>query len=176
MRELALPVMRELHGSTSETVNLSVRRDDEIVYVERTSSGRSAMRVVHVVGARAPLHLTAAGKLFLLEDGFPKLRDYAKRTGLHGRTRNSIISAAGLQRELERIQLQGYATDNEEAEVGVRCIAAAIRDDNGRLIATLSLSTPVDRMNLKWAALVKDSADRISLSIGYRPVPKIGAT
>ena len=71
VRELALPIMRELHAQTGETVNLSVRQDDEIVYVERTSSGRSAMRVVHVIGARAPLHVTAAGKLFLLEDGFP---------------------------------------------------------------------------------------------------------
>ena len=63
VRELALPVMRELHAHTGETVNLSVRHDDEIVYVERTSSGRSAMRVVHVIGARAALHVTAAGKL-----------------------------------------------------------------------------------------------------------------
>ena len=63
VRELALPMMRELHSQTGETANLSVRHDDEIVYVERTSSGRSAMRVVHVVGARAALHVTAAGKL-----------------------------------------------------------------------------------------------------------------
>jgi len=82
VRELALPVMRELHAHTGETVNLSVRHDDEIVYVERTSSGRSAMRVVHVIGARAALHITAAGKLFLLEDGFARLREYARRTGL----------------------------------------------------------------------------------------------
>src|SRR5258707_8737757 len=59
VRELALPMMRELHAQTGETVNLSVRHDDEIVYVERTASGRSAMRVVHVIGARASLHVTA---------------------------------------------------------------------------------------------------------------------
>ena len=82
VRELALPVMRELHGQTGETVNLSVRHDDEIVYVERTSSGRSAMRVVHVIGARAPLHITAAGKLFLVEDGPARVREYVARTGL----------------------------------------------------------------------------------------------
>jgi hypothetical protein len=81
VREMALPVMRELHAQTGETVNLSVRHDDEIVYVERTSSGRSAMRVVHVIGARAPLHVTAAGKLFLLEDGFARLREFARRPG-----------------------------------------------------------------------------------------------
>src|SRR5712675_2072024 len=90
VREMALPVMRELHAQIGETVNLSVRHDDEIVYVERTSSGRSAMRVVHVIGTRAALHITAAGKLFLLEEGFAKLREYAKRTGLAPQTKNTL--------------------------------------------------------------------------------------
>jgi DNA-binding IclR family transcriptional regulator len=176
VRELALPVMRELHAQTGETANLSVRHDDEIVYVERTSSGRSAMRIVHMIGARAPLHVTAAGKLFLLEEGFGKLRDYAKRTGLAPHSRNSITSLPLLERELERIQRQGWATDNEEAEIGVRCVAAAVRDDAGQLIAALSLSTPADRMKPQWGPLVKEAAERVSRAIGHRPVAaRIGA-
>jgi DNA-binding IclR family transcriptional regulator len=175
VRELALPLMRELHAQTGETVNLSVRHDDEIVYVERTSSGRSAMRVVHVIGARASLHVTAAGKLFLLEDGFTRLRDYAKRTGLAAHTKNTITNATMLERELERIQRQGWATDSEEAEIGVRCVAAGIRDDAGRLVAALSLSTPADRMKPQWGALVKETAERIAAAIGHRPTERIGA-
>jgi DNA-binding IclR family transcriptional regulator len=176
VRELALPVMRELHAHTGETVDLSVRHDDEIVYVERTSSGRSAMRVVHVIGARAPLHVTAAGKLFLLEDGFARLRDYAKRTGLAAHTRNTITSAPLLERELERIQRQGWATDNEETEIGVRCVAAGVRDDAGHLIAALSLSTPTDRMKPQWGPLIKETAERISRAIGHRAhEPRIGS-
>jgi DNA-binding IclR family transcriptional regulator len=171
VREHALPLMRELHASTGETANLSVRHDDEIVYVERTSSGRSAMRVVHVIGARAPLHVTAAGKLFLLEEGFARLRDYAKRTGLPSLTRNTLTSLPQLERELKRIQRQGWATDAEEAELGVRCVAAGIRDDGGHLIAALSLSTPADRMKLNWGALVKETADRISNAVGHMPAP-----
>jgi len=175
VRELALPIMRELHAQTGETVNLSVRQDDEIVYVERTSSGRSAMRVVHVIGARAALHITAAGKLFLLEDGFAKLRDYAKRTGLAPHTKNTLTSIALLERDLERAQRQGYAIDNEEAEIGVRCVAAGLRDDTGRLVATLSLSTPADRMKTQWGPLIKETADRVSHTIGHRqPVARIG--
>jgi DNA-binding IclR family transcriptional regulator len=175
VRELALPVMRELHAQTGETVNLSVRHDDEIVYVERTSSGRSAMRVVHVVGTRAPLHVTAAGKLFLLEEGFARLRDYARRTGLSPQTRNTLSSVPVLERDLERIQGQGWATDNEEAEIGVRCVAAGIRDDGASLVAALSLSTPADRMKTNWGPLVKETADRISHAIGHRPGKRIGA-
>jgi len=174
VRELALPLMRELHAQTGETANLSVRHDDEIVYVERTSSGRSAMRVVHVIGARASLHVTAAGKLFLLEDGFARLRDYAKRTGLAEHTKNTITSLPLLEKDLERTQRQGWATDNEEAEIGVRCVAAGIRDDAGRLIAALSLSTPADRMKPQWAQLVKDTADRISHAVGHVPASRIG--
>ncbi len=175
VRELALPLMRELHAQTGETVNLSVRHDDEIVYVERTSSGRSAMRVVHVIGARASLHVTAAGKLFLLEDGFTRLRDYAKRTGLAAHTKNTITNVTLLERELERIQRQGWATDSEEAEIGVRCVAAGIRDDAGRLVAALSLSTPADRMKPQWGALVKETAERIAAAIGHQPTERIGA-
>ena len=169
VRELALPMMRELHAQTGETANLSVRHDDEIVYVERTSSGRSAMRVVHVIGARAALHVTAAGKLFLLEEGFTRLREYAKRTGLAPHTPNTLSSITLLERDLERIQRQGYAVDNEEAELGVRCVAAGIRDDAGRLIAALSLSTPADRMKPQWGPLVKETAERISQAIGHQP-------
>jgi len=168
VREMALPVMRELHAQTGETVNLSVRHDDEIVYVERTSSGRSAMRVVHVVGARAPLHITAAGKLFLLEDGFPRLREYARRTGLKPHTKETLSTLPQLERDLERIQRQGWATDAEEAEVGVRCVAAAVRDDAGQLVAALSISSPADRMKPQWGQLVKEGAERVAHAIGHR--------
>jgi DNA-binding IclR family transcriptional regulator len=168
VRELALPIMRRLHAQTGETVNLAVRQDDEIVYVERTSSGRSAMRIVHVIGARAPLHVTAAGKLFLLEDGAARLREYAKRTGLAPHSKNSLATQALLERDLERTQRLGYATDNEEVEVGVRCVAAPVRDDNGGLIAALSLSTPADRMKAQWGALVKETAEEISRALGHQ--------
>lgn len=167
VREHALPFMRELHAATAEAVNLSVRRDDEIVYVERTSSGRAMMRVVHIVGARAPLHITAVGKLFLLEDGARGLRAYAERTKLPAYTRNTLTSVAALEKELEKARRQGYATDQEEAEIGVRCIGAGIRDDSGALVSGLSVSAPVERMKAAWAGLVRDTAQRISRAIGY---------
>ncbi len=167
VREHALPFMRELHAATGEAVNLSVRREDEIVYIERTSSGRSMMRVVNVIGGRAPLHITAVGKLFLLEDGSAGVRAYAARTKLPGHTRNSLTTVATLERDLEKARRQGYAVDNEEAELGVRCIGAGIRDDDGALVAGLSVSAPADRMKSAWSALVKDTAGKISRSIGY---------
>jgi DNA-binding IclR family transcriptional regulator len=135
------------------------------------------MRVVHVIGARAALHITAAGKLFLLEDGFARLREYAKRTGLAAHTRNTLTNLQLLERDLERTQRQGWATDNEEAEIGVRCVAAGVRDDAGQLIAALSLSTPADRMKAQWGPLIKETGERISKAVGHRPrAARIGAT
>src|SRR5258706_72639 len=168
VREHPLPHMRELHAATGEAVNLSVRRDDEIVYVERTSSGRSLMQVVNIVGARAPLHITAVGKLFLLEDGSEGLRSYAQRTHLPQFTRNTLTTVSALEKELERIRRNGYAVDNEEAELGVRCIGAGVRNDAGALVAGLSVSAPADRMKSAWSGLVRETAEKISRAIGYR--------
>lgn len=168
VREHALPFMRELHATTGEAVNLSLRRDDEIVYIERTSSGRAMMRVVNIVGARAPLHITAVGKLFLSADSTTELKAYAARTQLPAYTKNSLTNISALTKALIRVRNDGFAHDNEEAEIGVRCIGAGIRDDSGALVAGLSVSAPAERMKAAWAVLVKETAANISRAIGHR--------
>lgn len=167
IRQQALPHMQALHEKLGESVNLGVRHGDEIIYVERTSSGRSSVRVVHLVGARAPLHATAVGKLFLLEDGLQKLREYAKRSGLPGFTPTSLTTLPALEKELERVRRHGVAFDNEEIEQGLRCIAAPVRDDSGELIAGLSVSAPAERYNPDWVPLIKHAADDISRALGH---------
>jgi DNA-binding IclR family transcriptional regulator len=133
VRDAALAPMRALHRVTGQTVNLSVRQGDEIVYIERAYSERSGMQVVRAIGGRAPLHLTSVGKLFLAADEATRVRNYATRTGLAGHTRTSITDLAKLERELNWVRTNGYARDNEELELGVRCIAAGIYDDSRRL-------------------------------------------
>lgn len=167
LRETAIQAMLQLHQKTGESVNLGIRDKDEIVYVERTSSGRSAIRVVHIVGARAPLHTTASGKLFLAEDGPQQVREYARRTGLPGSTPTSITTLEGLEKELDKVRRHGVAYDLDEVENGVRCIAAGVRDDTGDLVAGLSLSTPSERFNPDWAPLIRDTAREISRSLGH---------
>jgi len=167
IRDAAMPLMRQLHDALGESINLGVRQGDEIVYVERTSSGRSSIRVVHLVGARAPLHVTAVGKLYLAEEGADKWREYARRTGLPRFTAASIVDLSVLERELQRIRRDGVAFDNEEIEQGLRCIAAPIRDDSGELVAGLSISAPADRHDPGWAKLLRQTAEAISAAIGY---------
>ncbi len=168
LRQEALPFMQRLHQELHETVNLSVRQGDEMIYVERLLSDRSAMRVVHLIGARAPLHITAVGKIFLLEDGVEKCREYAQRSGLAVFTKNTIRDFTTLMREMDRVRRLGYAFDNEEAEKGVSCIGSGIYDDEGRLIAGLSLSAPSNRMDKAWGPRVKEIAEEISRALGYR--------
>lgn len=168
VRDIALPFMRELAAATGETVNLSIRQGDEIIYVERTAENRSMMRVVQVIGARAPLHITAAGKLYLARDEAESVKAYAERTGLKAYTPHSLKSLAALNRELTEVRKQGYALDQEEAEIGVRCIAAAVWDDAGQLIAGLSVSAPAERQKPEaWTPLIQDTAARISRSLGH---------
>ena len=168
VREAALGPMRELHKLTHQPVNLSMRQGDEIVYIERTYSERSGMQVVRAIGGRAPLHLTSVGKLFLAHDDQQRVRAYASRTGLAGHTRNSITELAALERELSRVQQSGTARDDEELELGVRCMAAGIFDDQGRLVAGLSISSPADRLEESWMERLKATAGQISATLGHR--------
>lgn len=168
VREAALPFMQALHRKTEQTVNLSVRQGDEIVYIDRAFSERSGMQVVRAIGGRAPLHLTSTGKLFLSVDDNKLVRVYATRTGLAGHNKNSITDLAKLERELSLVRARGYARDNEELELGVRCMAAGIHDDSGRLIAGLSISAPADRLKDEWLEDLIATANSISEVLGYR--------
>ena len=168
VRDAALTPMRDLHKLIQQPVNLSMRQGDEIVYIERAYSERSGMQVVRAIGGRAPLHLTSTGKLFLAADDPQRVRAYATRTGLAGHTRNSITQLPVLERELSKARQYGIARDNEELELGVRCMAAGIYDDQSRLIAGLSISAPADRLDEGWLGKLQATADQISAALGHK--------
>ena len=169
VRDAAMAPMRELHKRIQQPVNLSLRQGDEIVYIERAYSERSGMQVVRAIGGRAPLHLTSVGKLFLAADDAQRIRAYASRTGLNGHTKNSITQLPALERELARVRQFHSAHDNEELELGVRCMAAGIYDDQGKLVAGLSISAPAGRMDEAWLAQLQSTALEISNTLGLTP-------
>lgn len=168
VRQAALPYMQKLCDELGETVNLSVRQGDEIVYVERVSAGKGMMRVVQVVGTRAPLHNTAVGKIFLSQDGPEGCKSYASRSGLKRYTEHTITAVEKLEKEVDKASRNGFSLDKEEAEKGVCCIGAGIHDSAGKVIAGLSLSAPADRIDFSWADKVKAVANEISYTLGYR--------
>lgn len=167
VRDLASEAMQTLHMLTGQTVNLSVRENDEIVYIDRAWNERSGMQVVRAIGGRAPLHLTSTGKLFLSSMDARQVRAYVSRTGLPGTTSNSCTDSEALEKEIAFVRREGYARDLEELENGVCCIAASVRDDTGQIVAGLSISAPVDRMRDDWAQKLQTHAADISRALGY---------
>ncbi len=169
VRDAAIAPMRELHRQIQQPVNLSLRQGDEIVYIERAYSERSGMQVIRAVGGRAPLHLTSVGKLFLAADDPQRVRAYATRTGLAGHTKNSITQLPLLERELQKVRQSGISHDDEELELGVHCLAAGIHDDQGKLVAGLSISAPTGRLDKDWGVKLQNVANEISRMLGYHP-------
>ncbi len=167
IRSIAADLMGGLHRKTHQAINLSVRQGDEIVYIDRTYSESSGMQVVRAIGGHVPLHLSSTGKLFLSVDEPEAVRAYAARTRLKGNTRNSITDLARLEQELSDVRASGIARDNEELELGVRCIAAGIRDNSGTLVAGLSISAPADRLQEAWLDDLSAAARKISTELGH---------
>lgn len=166
IREEARDIMESLRDQLGETVNLTVRENDEVIYIERVSPTRM-MRVEQVIGSRAPLHVTAVGKLMLGELGDAFVRAYARRTGLPAYTPHTITSVAPLLDVVHQAGSDGYALDNEEAEEGVGCIGVVLRDSTGGVVAGLSISAPIERRRESWIALVQEAGRRISERLGY---------
>jgi len=134
------------------------------------SGGRAMIQVVRVVGAHAPLHVTAVGKIFLAEDSASGVLGYAERTGLPAYTCNTLTTLERLTEELGVIRREQLARDREEAELGVACIGAPVRDAEGKLVAGLSISAPADRHKPGWAEALQDAARRIGAALGYQAI------
>lgn len=165
LRREARPLMDTLRDQIGETVNLTVRQGDEVVYLERALPERM-MRVEQRIGSRAPLHVTAVGKLMLGEAGEAACRAYAQRTGLPGYTRYSFTDEEQLVQHVAGCLRAGFAYDDEEAETGVGCIGVLVHDSAGQIAAGLSISAPIERRSDDWVPLLKQTAQRLADQLG----------
>lgn len=161
LREEASDIMKQLRDEIGETINLTVREGDEVIYIERATPNRM-MRVEQVIGSRAPLHVTAVGKLMLAELGGDFIRAYSERTGLRAYTTHTLSTLEKLTDNLQKSSAQGFAYDNEEAEIGVGCIGVLIHNRAGDVVGGLSISAPIERRQDEWATLLKQAARTIS--------------
>lgn len=165
--EEARPLMRALRDEIDESVNLTIQDGDEVVYVGRELPKRM-IRVEQIIGSRAPLHVTAVGKLMLGLAGETAIRNYAQRTHLPRYTTNTITDEEKLVSHCLAAASRGNALDNEEAELGVGCIGVTIQDDQGHVIAGLSLSAPVERRQKAWGKRLLEVSRLLSQKLGYR--------
>ena len=140
----AVPHLQHLVEQLGESANLSMLEGIEVVYVAQ-SQGRHSMRMFTEVGRRARAHSTAAGKVMLAQLPPDGVGEILRRTKLAAQTTHTITDHAALFEELDRVRERGYAIDDQEQELGVRCVAVALPGSPTR--AAVSVSGPVTRMN-----------------------------
>jgi IclR family acetate operon transcriptional repressor len=140
----ARPHLLKLVSEVGESANLAVLDCDHAVYLAQVPS-RHQMRMFTEVGRRVPLHCTAVGKVMLAQFEEVKVREIIQRAGMPVQTESTITDVPELLTQLELIRTRGYATDEGEQEVGVRCIAVPVLDAPLRL--AMSISGPAARMS-----------------------------
>ncbi|MDH3447582.1 MAG: helix-turn-helix domain-containing protein [Gammaproteobacteria bacterium] len=141
----ARPHMHALVEQCGETVNLGVIDDGEVVFISQVES-REVMRMIVRLGSRSPVHASGVGKALLASMSAQGVARILERRGLARYTDHTIVTPTRLHDELEQIRQQGYALDDEEHAVGLRCVAAPIFDENGQALAAISLSGPKARI------------------------------
>jgi len=169
----ARPFLRTLMEKTGETVHLAILDHDSVLYII-THESKQALRMGSKVGTRAPVHATAVGKALLAFQPEEQIARIIAR-GLPSSAPNTVVGGKALQRELELVRARNYAVDDEESEVGLRSIAAPIRNDSGNVIAAISIAGPVHRMTRKtllgWVRELVAAADAVSQRLGWSKSP-----
>lgn len=178
---ISLPYLKELNRLTRETIHLTVRQDLSAVYVEKLES-LEPLRIFSQVGAAVPLHCTGVGKVLLAHATPEEQETLLPRLTLTRCTPNSISSLQELEAELSRVRRQGYATDLEEYENHIRCIAAPLWDHAGYVKAAFSITGPATRMTRARIRQLSPLVIRVSqdvskqLGFGLSTAPKTRRT
>lgn len=144
--EVAKPEIDELADESEETASLLVEENGEGVYLY-TAQPRNAVPLDVYPGKHVALHTTALGKAILTYFPEDRTRSILDRRGLPARTPKTIVDRDELFDELETIRDQGYAVDDEERVRGMRCVAVAIKSENGLVIGAISVSGPSSRLS-----------------------------
>lgn len=169
LREVAADVMARLSQLSDETCHLGVRDGGSVLYIDKVESPHS-LRMVSRVGGCNPLHCTGIGKAMLAYIPQDELNEYCSHP-LERRTANTIVAPEILRAELERIRDRGYAVDDVENEIGVRCVGASIFDHSGDVAGAVSLAGPTMRMT--WERIeqltgpIIEAAQEISARLGF---------
>jgi DNA-binding IclR family transcriptional regulator len=146
LRRVAHRHLEGLRDTTGETVQLAILDNWQIVHLDRAISNQSVAYMVSQVGTILPAYCTALGKALLAFQHEDMVDAWASTQELRRHTATTITTADGLLEELRRIRARGYSIDNEEREVGVRCVGAPVFDRDGEAIAAISLGAPTDRL------------------------------
>lgn len=147
LRTVRLAVLNALTEDVGETCNLATPERDGMIYIDRVET-KWPLRIQLPVGTTVPFHCTASGKMYLSTLPPRNLSKYLASALLDPHTPKSMTDPAEIVREIERIRAEDYSTDNEEFMEGMVAVAVPIRDNLGRLMSTLSVHAPTQRISL----------------------------
>jgi len=171
LREMARESLWELWRVTKETVNLAVLDGVDVVYIDCLESPHD-FRLVSNRGMRAVLNRTALGKALLAFQPPDHRERLTKSLRFQAFTPHTLTSARELSRELSSIRQAGYAVDNEESVLGLRCIAAPILDKRGIAVAAISISGPASRITPQKTVTLGEAVKSAAHEVSVRIVPQ----
>lgn len=164
-RDRVKPYLEELAKKTGEIIHLTILDGADIIYLDKKGQAQP-LTVATEIGGRGPAYCSAMGKVLLAGLTRQELKKTLGEGLLKKRTSNTITEMPRLAAELAKVKLQGFATDNEEAFTGIRCVAAPLKRKNGEVIAAISATVPKQRMGkeriIGIGQLVKETAQLIS--------------
>lgn len=171
MRTVVRPYLLHLAEQCGESCCLAVEENMETVYLDTVESPDSLLRITQRIGKRAPMHCTGVGKCMLLNYSDSRLEELARQKGLAKLTEHTIDTVDKLKAEIELTRKRGFCFDNEECELGARCIAAPFRDYTGRIVGAISISGPLVRMTAekieRFEGLLLQTVGQIEQALGY---------
>ena len=170
--EAARPALLRVAEAFRESVSMSVESHMQAVYVDVVRGADSSLIAFQQIGGVSPMYCTGNGKLLLLNYTEEELDTYIREKGLKRYTEHTITTREGLLAELKAIRERGYAYDEEERDLGIRCAAFPVRDSSGRVVAGISVSGPKERMRDELIAdklpVLRAAAEEISGKLGYK--------
>ncbi len=178
MLSLSQPYLKSLMEQTYETVHLVKRVEQNICYIQKLepSHTKRSMKMASFVGMISPLYCTGVGKAIMAALPETEVRKIWEVSRIEPKTEYTILHVEHLLQELAQVRTRGYALDNEENELGVRCIAAGIHDYTGKAEYAISISAPISRMSderiRELAVPLLDAARRLSGELGYHGEPQ----
>ncbi len=168
--DTSLDEMERLVNELNETVNLAVLDGNEAVYIAQVE-GRQLIRMFTRIGARAPLYCTGVGKALLLEHSEEEVRRLLKGSSFKPYTPKTLTTPEAYLAALEHARDSGFTLDDEEREIGVRCISTPIHDNRGKVVASMSVSAPSTRFGdekvQEIGTKVRAAADKVSRQLGW---------
>ena len=171
VREVALPIMRHLTEKTSLTCHLAILDGPDAVYIEKVEAP-GFIRMDTWVGRRMRVHATSVGKALVAHIPQEQLEKIVAERGMERRTAKTITTLPRLLKSLEKVREHGYAVDDEENNLGARCLGAPIFNQDGKIEASLGLSGTVNQVNPHTMPRIiehlKDAARHVSMQLGYR--------